>query len=97
MKSEDNGRRAPEEQRMDRDKDWDASRPGRTGRRNRINAARERSAAKWWSIFALGSGALWNAWNVAVLVTRGDSPAIAFVSAVLMTTVAVVAWRRWPG
>ena len=41
--------------------------------------------------------ALWNAWNVVDLVTRGDSPAIPFVAAVLMTTVAVVAWRRWPG
>ena len=75
---------------MDRDKDWD---PPEAGYGNR----RERSAAKWWSIFALGTGALWNAWNVAVLAARDDSPAIAFVSAVLMTIVAVVAWRRWPG
>ena len=77
---------------MDRDKDWDQSEAGRDNRNRK-----ERSAAKWWSIFALGTGALWNAWNVAVLAARDDSPAIAFVSAVLMTTVAVVAWRRWPG
>jgi len=76
---------------MDRDKDWDAPEAGGAGSRE------ERSAAKWWSIFALGTGALWNAWNVAALVAREDSPAIPFVSAVLMTTVAVVAWRRWPG
>ena len=82
---------------MDRDKDWDAWIAGRAGNRNRIEASEGRSAAKWWSIFALGAGALWNTWNVAVLVARGDNPAIPFAAAVLMTTVAVVAWRRWPG
>ena len=82
---------------MDRDKDLDTSIAGRAGNRNRIDASEGRSAAKWLSIFALGAGAMWNAWNVVDLVTRGYSPAIPFVAAVLMTTVAVVAWRRWPG
>lgn len=81
---------------MDRDKDWYT--PGTAGgNRNQYDASQGRSAAKWLSIFALGTGALWNTWNVAVLVAYGDSPATPFVSAVLMTTVAVVAWRRWPG
>ncbi|MDR7133312.1 hypothetical protein J2X06_000496 [Lysobacter niastensis] len=75
---------------MDRDKNWDTE-AGGAGIRT------ERGAAKRWSIFALGTGALWNAWNVVGLAARDDSPAIPFVSAVLMTAVAVVAWRRWPG
>lgn len=82
---------------MDRDKDWDTSAATGTGKRNRIEASEGRSAAKWLSIFALGAGALWNTWNVVIVAARGDSPAIPFVAAVLMTTVAVVAWRRWPG
>lgn len=82
---------------MDRDKDWDAPGAAEGGHREHFYAREGRSAAKWGSIFALGAGAVWNTWNVAVLVSRDDSPAIPFVAAVLMTTVAVVAWRRWPG
>lgn len=67
---------------MDRDKDGHQDGP---------------STAQWLSIVALALGALWDAWNVATLVERGGTPEIPFVSAVLMTAVAVVAWRRWPG
>jgi hypothetical protein len=82
---------------MDRDKDRETPTAAGGSGRTRHGASDGRSTAKWGSIIALGAGALWNTWNVAVLATRGESPEIPFVAAVLMTTVAAVAWRRWPG
>ena len=71
---------------MDRYKDVHGDGHG-AGAARSGHRVRRRSPAKWLSIVALALGALWDAWNVAVLVERGDSPEMPFVSAVLMTAV----------
>src|SRR5688572_18958037 len=61
---------------MDRNKDGHEDGHGAGAARSGSRFARRRSTAKWLSIVALASGALWDAWNVATLVERGDTPEI---------------------